>query len=277
MKYTFADYDDGFFFNMPGLLITVPFSASQTSALSQSFKKDIVRNLATNADCFYEMSFVNIGLTLWKNAFEQASIDSGENIPPLNYLRINLIGQEMDDASGSVSVEESLNVKRNMYIFEVNDNSQYLQVYPLQGSEAVIEPKPYVTDLPDNCKYGKQNWNFKYSSEILTISYILMGLAILLSLSALIFTIIKRNKSIITSFGKAYSLSLSIQLMITSLSMFYFISYPQPSGGLCYWRICYVGFCFKGIMGIFYAKCTKIFLRYSKTRRTIIKVYYFTL
>lgn len=272
MNYDYFDYSDGFLSDYAGVLITVPYSPDQTSSLAQAFYNDAKKQLGVKSSCFYQMEFLYVGINVWKNSMSTSAIDSGKSIPPIEYVRLNMINQEINSGSGSVTVDESLNCQRSMYVFEVNSNGENLQVYPLQGEETSIKPKPYITNLPDSCKYGKQIEKYEFSNSIIVINYVIMTFAALSCIYALIFTIFKRNKAIIRSFGRPYSFSLSIWLLISCFSLFTFTIPPSENGVICKCRVVIVGLCFKGIIAIFYAKCTKIYMKYNRIKKPIIKV-----
>lgn len=272
VKYSSYEYNEELLSKFERSLVVSSFTSTLSSSSAESFIADTKSNIGVNVEVSEELENTDIAINLWKNAMIQAGIDSDKDIPPLEYLEVCTVGTKLETASGSIKVENSGYVTKNVYIFEINQKGQLNQIYPYRGSEAIsIEANPF-TESNMKCNFGKKEVAFEYSSGILSVFYVLMGLASLLSLSSFIFTIIHRNQKIIRAFGRPYNFVLSVLLLCTSLSGIPMAIPPTEDNDICMLRPLLLGLCLKLLLAVLLAKETKIFFKIGVKRLKISKV-----
>lgn len=272
IKYSSYEYNDELLSNFERSLVVSSYTSTLTSSAAESFVSDTKANIGASVEVSEELENVDIAINIWKNAMIQAASDSEKDIPPLNYLEVCTVGSKLETASGSITVENSGYITKNVYIFEINQKGQLNQIYPYRGSEAILlEANPF-TDSNMKCNFGKKNIAFEYNSGILAVFYVLMGLACLLSVISLIFTIIHRNQKIIRAFGRPYNILLATLLLCSSLSGIPMAIAPTEDNDICMLRPLLLGLCLKLLLAVLLAKETKIFFKIGIKRLKITKV-----
>lgn len=272
MRFSRGDYSDELLMKLSGTLIPATYASDLSNPLSQSFQSDMKAGLGNTINISEEMEYVYSALHLWKISFENSIVDSGGiDNPPIEYVRLNMINKQFSSPSGPMVLDKTLYVKRSMYIFRINDNGKFIQIYPKSGSTVLYDPIPYPDGTPKECNFGKQLVYFEYNTTMKAVAYVLMSIAIVLSIWSLLFTFASKNKIIIKSFGRSYSFIFAMQLFILSLSVIPMTIPPTQSNHVCTVRVVMLGLCVKGVLGLMIAKCVKIYKRYLRLKKNIKK------
>lgn len=247
------------------------YDTSLSSGLSQSYVSTMTEALGLNFPISPDLEDVSIAIDVWETAYLKAVSDSQSDIPPFNYFQMSIIGSSVSSASGTSVIEESNYLSRNIYIFEVQSSGILSQIYPLKTGSNIIDASPY-DNLPDECKFGKEQINFTYSSAIQIACYVMFGFAVLCCLMSLIFVIIHQNHKLIRSFGRSFSYSYSVVLLGLSFSMLFFISYPEKDNNICMWRVIYLAMFTRATLSLLITKAFCTYKAYKRRNHEILKV-----
>lgn len=269
-----TDYTDEILSSIYGSIVVLGFEETLSTAISQSFVSDAKGFIGVNSNVDDNIESIKDAFSVWEEMLTVAAQDSGKDIPPLRYLQLTSIGLEIEVPSGIVKVEESLYVSRNSYVFEINRNAKFIQLFPSRGSNYIFGAEPYPEGLPEECKYGKDNVFYEYSPAIVAISYSLMGISVLCGLSSFIFVIVHSKQSIIRTFGRSFNYMMAISLIFLSLSSLPMSFYPGPSNSVCEMRVVILALATKGLIGVLFSVESKLYMKKRKIRTTIRKVLY---
>lgn len=272
MRYTQSDYEDGYLKNLSGSLRPASFAQDLESPLSRSFISDMRDGMGYDCIITEEMEFVDTAISIWEESMEISATDSEKDNPPIEYVRLNLISREISAPSGAVSLDNSLYSRRSIYVLEINDNGEFIQVYPQIGSTILFDPEPFPrTGTPPECNFGLETRYFKYNSSMVGLSYGLMAISCIFSIWTLLFVFASRKKIIIRAFGRAYNFAFAIQLLMLALSVIPMTIPPTETNGICKARVVLLAICVKGIIGLMIAKTYKIYRRVRRLRQKIMR------
>lgn len=272
MRFSRGDYSEDLLIKLTGALRPATYSSDLVDPLAKSFRSDMQSGLGTTINVPEEMEYVYSALQLWKTSLETSIIDSGGIAnPPIEYVRLNMIDKSFTAPSGPMVLDKTLYVSRSMYIFRLNDDGKFIQVNPNAGSTILYNPIPYPDGVPAECNFGKRIVYFEYSPTMKAVTYVLMSCALILSIWSLLFTFASRNKVIIKSFGRSYSFTFAVQLLILSLSVIPMAIAPTESNHICTVRVVMLGLCVKGVLGLMLGKCMKLYNRYRRLKKNIKK------
>lgn len=272
MRYSRADFGGDYLKSLAGALRPASFSQDLEVPLSKSFISDMREGIGYDTIITEEMEYVDSAISIWQASMEKSATDSKENNPPIEYVRLNLIAREISAPSGTVSLDNSLYLRRSIYVMEINDNGEFIQVYPQTGSTTIYDPEPFAkTGTPEECNFGLEVKYFEYSSSMIGLSYGLMAISCTLSIWTLLFVFASRNKIIIRAFGRAYSVVFALQLLMLALSIIPMTIPPTEKNGICKARVIILAICVKGIIGLMICKTYKIYRRVVRLKHKIIK------
>lgn len=278
-RYYTSDYTTEYLKQFEGGSIVTAFSEDLKYSQAQSYVQNIKVSMHSGFSVTQNMDFISTGFELWQNAMIQGYSDSGQQSPPFDYLRLNLVGSEESITSGKVSVENSNYVTRGMYLMEISNTGELFQIYPSKGTIKTYEADPYIGSLPSVCQFGKSIEHYEYSTSMLAVFYSLFAIGLLCGLLSIIFVALHYNHRVITSFGKIHNFLYSFYLMLLSLSSLPLAAYPN-SDIVCWNRIWMLAFAVKGILALLLAKATNLWKHYRskqsvkvlKSKITIVRI-----
>lgn len=279
MRYYDSEYTTDYIKQFEGSSISTAFSESLYSSQAKSYINNIKIALDEQFLVTQEMDFISTGIKLWQNAMINAYSESGEEIPPFDYIRLSLIGTEQTITAGKIAIDSSNYVSRCIYLMEISNTGELYQLYPSKGDIEEYQPDPYLGSTPLECNFGKATSYYKFSGAMIGLFYGLFGVGILFSVLSIIFVAWNYNRRIITSFGKKHNFAYSFYILLLSLSSLPLVMYPE-SDTLCWNRIWMLGFSVKGVISLTLAKASNLWnhfkskqsIKVAKSRVTVLRM-----
>lgn len=271
MDFDSSDYTNEILSSVYGSYVILSYEETLSTANSQSFVSDAQGYLGINTNIDEDYESIKDAFLVWENIIETAITDSGNTIPPLRYIQLSSVDVTIQVPSGELQIEESLYSSRNSYVFEINKNAKFIQLFPSRGSNYIFSADPYPEGLPNECKFGKEEVFYKNNMVIVGISYGLFGLSVVCGIAGIVFVFVHSRQSIIKTLGRAHNYFLSIGIFILPFSTITMIIQPTPTNGICVMRVVILAFATKYILAVLLATETKLWYKKKRIHGTIRK------